>query len=166
MAQPVAHDLCKLARIAAAQLRLSLLQTLAPTVHAGLAIRMQRLLHLLHVSLAGHRAQPLTRLLDWQRHPEAVSELEQHDFPLDAENDSPLTGYHPARPMPAIHDGNADGQPHAVQATRRGLTKSTSRSLELETWGRLTQSFAADRLSQTVGTTTRVAAAAVPPARS
>ncbi len=74
---------------------------------------MQRLLHLLHVSLAGHRAQPLTRLLDWQRHPEAVSELEQHDFPLDAENDSPLTGYHPARPMPAIHDGNPDGQPHA-----------------------------------------------------
>src|SRR6266850_1420929 len=131
MAHPVAHELRQLERTAARQLRPSLLQTLVPTVLSGFAFLMQRLLHPLHLRFAGHRAQPLTRLLDRQRHPEAVPKLEDDDFVLDAENRSLLPGCHPARPMRGIDDGIADSQLH----TTRIAAQSHPAFCETYLWG-------------------------------
>ncbi len=113
-AHPVPHDLRKLERIAARQLRLSLPQACAPTAPAGFAPLMQPLLDA-HICFADQRAQPFTCPLNRQRDPQAAGELEHDDFPRDAENRSLLACCHPTDPMRGIDNGVADGELHTTR---------------------------------------------------
>ena len=110
----VTHDLCKLQRIAAPQLRLHLLQTLQPDVPAERAILAQRLLNPAQARLADQRPQQLTRQLHRQRYREAVCELEHDDLLLGTEDQPLLPRRDTARPVRGIHDHVPDCQLHSL----------------------------------------------------
>lgn len=120
-AHPVAHDLRKLEQIASHKFRLRLLHTLGPTLLAGLAGLMQRLLHPLQIRVARNSAKPHTRLRDRERHDQAVPELDDDDFLLNAGKRSSLPCYHSAHPIGGIHDRIANGQPHTETVAAASL---------------------------------------------